>query len=370
MAKFQRPNLPNLEQAPEATAINQLGSTISNIPLLYAQYQQQKMEQDIKNKQLKIQQDTFSKEYGRGLPAPSGPETPEQQQDRLGLKPYAGLHPNSSEKGVPYSIEAELISQFRNGKIGSLEEVMKQYKDRLFPKVVDDPLGRPNVLTSEGPKPVFGDEAGSGPQNAMLQLRTATPKLADRFDKILDEAYPQNNQLLKQSVEAATSAAQVKSILNDPNPSSVGLNSLGFHFARMSGSNSQLSDAEREQFAGPMALIDRVVNKGYKLVVGDLSPQMRDDLNKLGNALEAKSRKQADLLLGAQKRRAKSTLGRFYNDGLGAAFPTVDELIVGAEDIQASIPQETPGPSTNSPALPKIGDTFNGAKVKNIKRVK
>lgn len=195
--------------------------------------------------------------------------------------------------------------------------------------------------------PGFGGINKADPQNALLTLRQTSPKLADRFDQILDEASPDKNQGLKKSLDGASAAIQVKSILKDPNPSQTGLQSLGFQFAIMSGSNSQLSDSERLAFSEPLSLIDKVVNKGYKLT-GNLSPKMRIDLLKLAETLERKSKSQAKRIIDTQKRKARSSMGRFYTPGLDASFPSLEELSVSSEDMLGQ------GSGSNSPSNSRL----------------
>ncbi len=329
---FQRPNLPNLEQAPEATGLNAVSQAVGGLVPQYLAYKNSIAEQRLKGKTLDEQIRQFDI------------TSTETNRHNLATEAKTGVNavPNSFE-GL---MAADMKKRMEAG--ATLEEAVKAvaplYREKLFPKVVSDPLGAPNLLTSEGPKPVFDSSGFNSPTDALLKLRTAAPKIANKFDEILDDSYPQKNQLLKSSVEAAGAASKVKSILLDPNPSEVGLASLGFHFARMSGSNSQLSDAERQQFEGPLSLLSRVVNKGYRLVAGDLSPQMREDLAKLSNVLESRSRVQAEKLLTAQKTRAQRTLGSMYNENLGSMFPTADSLIVGYDDEtqqQAPAPQQT-----------------------------
>lgn len=249
----------------------------------------------------------------------------------VGKQLHGANNPHSIRN--PFSFQAELVDRVRKGEM-TLDEAMEEYS-KVAPKTVTDPFGTVNRLTPSGPKPVFNqeDNSGTGPEDAVVRLRQTSPKLADGFDKILNDAYPQNNPMLKTSIEGASAASQVKAILKSPNPSQVGLQSLGFYFARMSGSNSQLSDAEREVFEQPLSLIDRVANKGYRLAAGDLSPKMKVDLLRLADTIAGKSTKQAEKIISAQKRRAKSALGRFYNSGLDAAFPTLNDLAVSEDDM-------------------------------------
>lgn len=203
------------------------------------------------------------------------------------------------------------------------------------------------VPVAGAPGPVGTPGAGGGidlshPDNSFVNLRNTAPKLADRFTKIVDDAYPDNNPILRTSVEATTASAGVKTILQDKNPSQVGLQSLGFYFARMSGSNSQLSDAERTQFEAPLSLIDKVVNKGYRITKGDLSPKMKEDLSHLADIITSKSKIQGQMIIDAQKRRAKMELGQLYNPGLETQFPSMDRLSVGSGDIQKAIDTNTP----------------------------
>ncbi len=189
--------------------------------------------------------------------------------------------------------------------------------------------------TKKEENPDLGDL--KDPDNALINLRTKSPKVYEKVSAILENVSPAKNPRLEQLVSGAAGASAAKAILLDPKPSQVGLQSLGFHMARASGSNSQLSDAEREQFESPMALIDKVVNKGYKLIAGDLSPKMRVDLLRLNSLLEQKSTKQAERMVAVEKRRARVESGNLWAPGLDSAFPDVKSLIVEAKEI---VPQD------------------------------
>lgn len=178
----------------------------------------------------------------------------------------------------------------------------------------------------------------SDPDNALINLRTKSPKVYEKVSTILESTSPAKNAKLETLVGAAASSTAAKAILLDPTPSEVGLASLGFHMARASGSNSQLSDAERETFQEPMAFLEKVKNKGWKFVKGDLSPKMRRDLLRLNSLLERKSTVQAQRMLSTEKRRAKLEAGALWNDGLSKAFPDAKSLIAEASEI---VPEDT-----------------------------
>lgn len=173
----------------------------------------------------------------------------------------------------------------------------------------------------------------SNPDNALINLRTKAPKVYEKVSTILEGTSPAKNAKLETLVASASSSAAAKAILLDPKPSEVGLASLGFHMARSSGSNSQLSDAERETFQEPLAFLEKVKNKGWKFVAGDLSPKMRQDLLRLNTLLERKSTIQANRMITTEKRRARLESGALWNDGLDKAFPDVKSLIAEASEM-------------------------------------
>lgn len=197
---------------------------------------------------------------------------------------------------------------------------------------IDPALGGLQKRTARGVSPVSTPTA-EGDGNDVVNLRKKAPKLADRFDELLNETSPEKNTALRTSIDAASSANQVRGILKDPNPSQVGLQSLGFYLARMSGSNSQLSDAEREVFQEPLSLVDKVVNKGYKIVAGDLSPTMRKDLLHLSETIGRKAHLQGSKYIENQKMKSRQALGSYYTPGLDKSFPTMDSLSVSSEEM-------------------------------------
>lgn len=199
--------------------------------------------------------------------------------------------------------------------------------------LVTDPFGRQGALNRATgtvkpiEQPELTGQTDTGANNALVELRQKNPKIAGDIEKIREQAFPQNNTNLRDTVSAAAAANTAKQILSDPNPDGVGLKSLGFSFAIMAGSNSQLSDAERQQFEQPLAFLRRLENTGYKFIWGDLSPKMKDDLLRLATIYERKARIKAKSTIDGAKLQAKGTAGSYWNDGLGKTFPTVDELV-------------------------------------------
>jgi hypothetical protein len=173
----------------------------------------------------------------------------------------------------------------------------------------------------------------TNPDNALFNLGVRAPAVAKQVQTLIASVKPENNAEMKEIVTGGTAAAQAKAILAKPNPNGPALNSLGFNFARMSGSNSQLSDAEREQFQEPLAFLDKLKNKGYKLAAGDLSPQMKQDLSDLADYLLRKNRLQANKIILNAKKTARQSAGKYWNDGVSSSFPTVDSMFVSPEEM-------------------------------------
>jgi len=213
---------------------------------------------------------------------------------------------------------------------------------RSSPQVRTDEFGRLVSVepTTGSSRSIATPAQGATTKSAsggLLELRAKAPKVYEDVQTQYQKAFPENNKFLETMVYGASSAAQVKSLLQAPTSelSQVGLQSLGFYFARMAGSNSQLSDREREVFEAPLALVDKVANKGYRLVKGDLSPKMKSDLLRLATTLEKKSFLQAQKIVAGTKKRAKAISGTYWNKSLEAEFPTVDELIVSTHEMGA-----------------------------------
>lgn len=203
------------------------------------------------------------------------------------------------------------------------------------PAIMRDQFDNPTIFSKTpggGSYSYGGNDTGQG-EKGIAGLQRAAPKLAERFVSAHGDAFPEKNEALKVQVEAAASAAAVEAIL--ASGGQVGLQSLGFHLARMSGSNSQLSDPERATFERGLSLIRRITDKGYKLVAGDLSPEMRKDLRGLAKILEKRSRSQGQRYILSAKRRAASQVGdrRFKQFDLDTEFPTIDELVTNAGDM-------------------------------------
>lgn len=210
--------------------------------------------------------------------------------------------------------------------------------------------GQVTPVSSTAPK------ASDSAQDAIYKLRTDAPKVAEQFIKDREQALPQNNQFLKEQVTRASAASQVRTLLSDPDPSSVGLKSLGFQFAVLSGSNSQLSDAEREQFEKPLAFLRQLENTGYKFVMGDLSPTMRKDLIRLSTTLEKKAKVQGNKIIQSTKNNAKLQVGPFWSSGLEKSFPSIDDLVASQSEIGLT-PQES-APTEGSNGF-DLGDGFS-----------
>lgn len=326
--KFQPPFDIQQAKHPLQALAESLGPALQTVPALWAKY---KADQKRRKTQMGAIQEAFP-----GQIIPEGLDDPNLALNVIGKKAQL-----ESDGRVPYSFQGEFVDRLRSGgpiMDERLGQAIEEYS-KTFPKVVTDPLGSPHRMSPTGPQKIFPQTVGDEPENALVKLRQTAPKLADNFDEILNQSLPQNNQFLKTNIEGASAAAQVKAILKDPNPSQVGLQSLGFYFARMSGSNSQLSDREREVFENPLSLIDNVVNRGYRLTAGDLSPMMKRDLLKLADTISGKARTQAEKIMSTQKQRAKSALGQFYTPGIDSSFPSVESLIVSTQDVLSN---ETP----------------------------
>ena len=71
--------------------------------------------------------------------------------------------------------------------------------------------------TAKGVTPVGvtgGGVNSSAPEDAVITLRQTAPKLADRYDAIVDESYPDKNKGLQTAIDAQSSASQVGAILD------------------------------------------------------------------------------------------------------------------------------------------------------------
>lgn len=248
--------------------------------------------------------------------------------------------PNSNNKLNKFQ-KVEYQDAEGNTRIGSYDTVnhtvIKDASDPLrgyAPSVFMDPASGLPMMAPKSPNatatPIKSPEVqpgNDGQNNALIRLRTVNPKAAADVEAIRAKAYPQNNPALKDNIEAASSASTVREIVSNPNPSQVALAGLGFHLARMSGSNSQLSDAEREIFQEPLSFLRKIENKGWKFVAGDLSPTMKQDLKKLALTLERKSQRQANIQINGAKLQAKGTAGGYWTPALEKEFPSLNELI-------------------------------------------
>lgn len=194
------------------------------------------------------------------------------------------------------------------------------------PIVIDKVKREAQTLTT----PAARETASGG---GIPELQSKAPVLAERFVEARDRAFPEKNAVLKDAVNAASSAAQAKSLLVQDDKIEVGLRSLGFYFARASGSNSQLSDAEREQFESPLALLENYKNKGYRAIKGELSPVMKRDLVRLATLIERKNKLIANKTINAAKANAKAQVGSLWNESLSKEFPTVNDLVASSEEI-------------------------------------
>jgi len=214
----------------------------------------------------------------------------------------------------------------------------------VAPSIVIDQFGNPNITERVGPRRAYAVQtpaqdlaAGKGEafEGGLNALMVKAPKVYKNVEEAYKKAFPENNKMLEVSVTGASAAAAVKSVLaaEGDDISEVGLQSLGFHLARMSGSNSQLSDREREIFEAPLALGSKIKNTGYKLIAGDLSPKMRKDLMNLANILENKSYQQGEKIISGVRKRARAKAGPLWNAQLDSEFPTMEEHVVSSEDM-------------------------------------
>lgn len=258
------------------------------------------------------------------------------------------------EKRIPvrYDEVADELSNVVTGEPIDRQKYRGYQMERSLPNVLKNELGgydlvsrgtgQSSPLNTSARKQMEGE--GEDFKGGLDDLQVTAPRVFERFEEHYKKAFPENNKFLETMVQGASSAAQVKSILEaeGDDMSQVGLQSLGFYFARMAGSNSQLSDREREVFEQPLALIDTVVNKAYRIGKGDLSPKMKKDLMNLANTLEKKSKIQAKKVLAEAKERSKAITGRYWNESIEESFPTLDDLIVTTEDMQPQQKKKRP----------------------------
>lgn len=236
----------------------------------------------------------------------------------------------------------------------------------------EDPTTGEKIITNRGTGEVSSVKTPgqTSVETGLMELKQKAPKVAVKVETALLNSDPTQNKTLSVAVDGVTAANGIKTILSQEGKdmSQVGLQSLGFYFARASGSNSQLSDAERELFEAPIALLDKVTNKGYKLTQGDLSPKMRKDLQSLANTIKAKQTVQARKYLDLQKSNAKASAGSYWNKSIADQFPTIESLAANEADIQKEIIAN----SNESPqgGVPQVGGTYEGKKVKRVTRVR
>jgi hypothetical protein len=303
------------------------------------------------------------------VPATPPKDTPESLAIRAGaIADPANFAKNYAEQQFPDTLKLALTGSLANGvpdryinldtgerttgiadKLGNLHlatgqtfpvgAVHRWVKDPAA-AIMAGPTGLPTAYDKLGPNRP-GSSPTAGPTLAdkgIPALQIAAPKLADRFVKARDDAFPENNNALKTQVEASASAAVVESILKNPEVNQVGLQSLGFHLARMSGSNSQLSDAERATFERGLSLARRIKDQGYKLGAGDLSPDMRRELLSLSQTLENRAKAQGQRYILSAKRNAKGQVGdRLYKQlELDKEFPDINDLVANASEMMPS----------------------------------
>lgn len=203
------------------------------------------------------------------------------------------------------------------------------------PKTIEDPFGLPHIVPNlPGAEPSSASK-GTMEEGGIPALQATSPVLAERFVAARDKAFPASNQQLKEATDSAASAGIVTKILTQKKLNEVGLKSLGFHLARMSGSNSQLSDQERQTFEQPLAILERAKNFGYKNIAGDLSPKMKEDLTQLSKLIAKKEKIRGHRAILAAKQNARGQVGesRFKKFQLEKEFPTIDDLIVNTTDF-------------------------------------
>ena len=210
------------------------------------------------------------------------------------------------------------------------------------PKLAKDQFGNPILsaasVGSEA-EPVGAQIASEAEkEGGIVALQSNAPVLAERFSSARDKAYPAYNETIKQAGTGAAAASQALKILKQKEINEVALKSLGFNFAIMSGSNSQLSDAERENFEAPLQFLEKLKNKGYKLVAGELSPKMKSDLVNLGETLYKKNKIRVRKEILSAKQNAKGHVGktRWEKYQLDKEFPTEEELITSTEEMSST----------------------------------
>lgn len=339
--KFQPPNInmPDKVQALNDT----LGSTVRSLPQMWAAYKIQRMEQDLKQRELEAREREYKARFGTGEPA-AAEETNEQKLSRLGSEGYKVLKEDQYavigpqgivrlDPGVtPYSMPGGQVLR----DTFFLDPGSKQIYNSAMQPVDQAPTGAIIKMMPLSPETMADRELAKKTTDQARRIGEAINKLAV-INKQFKEALPAGDKTpLEQRIGGRVESIKAKLGLTK-NDKLVALQRnirpIAINMIRLFGEVGNLAETEQ---------------KGAIDVVS-----------------------QADL---TDEERIAQTR-QFIEFALAGANPDALKMISERKDVRGILDafgvdlNTLPQPAEESTEIPTVGGTFEGKKVTKVTRI-
>lgn len=200
--------------------------------------------------------------------------------------------------------------------------------------------------------------AGTSPSTAtsnvrqptgLAGLRAEAPKLADAFEKIVQDA---NSDPAIAGASQGVSAANkmLAELAPGQVPDQIALQAMAIELAKKAN-GGRPAQQELPSYTQGFSLLRKVMDPGYRWAAGDISPQVRSDLQRIAQWEKNASMEEAKKKLAYYNRLGKLQVSvpRFNKYGLDQAFPSVDELTASQQEIEGGAPAAGAGGAVQLP---------------------
>lgn len=258
------------------------------------------------------------------------------------------LSVDSAGKGTVTFEPDEATTKFSPDQVGAINSRDPQKLAAAFPDgVPKEALGYTYSAERIGN---LADERQRSQEERDMKRRE---RRSDERTKIVDRFNA--DQSVKKAQASIDGAGMISALANTANP--IANAAIPTFMARASGEVGNLSEADKAPFGGSQAIVARLQAAATQATSGQLTEENRRFINELSSLMENRA-KENIRNLAAKRAKQYSRASDFLNESdiLSTLYPE-DEAGAAA-----------PGTSGGTMSVPKVGETFNGLKVKAVRR--
>jgi hypothetical protein len=168
-------------------------------------------------------------------------------------------------------------------------------------------------------------------ENAFIRLQQKAPKLAAGLQESVGKTTLNNSEILA-NVTTINAAEYASSILDDPEAKETELKSVYTYIAR-AVEKGALTEADKAAFSEPLSIVAKGENFFYRTISGSAGPTFKKSLSRLQKRLSNRGKLQLRNKINSEKLVAKKRLGKTWEKGLDSLYPTPEELVIQAQDL-------------------------------------